>query len=423
MGRRRRPGLLLAGLLGLPVLGAIGVYSWIHRVADSRWAAAQERIRQLSAAYPEGDGRRDPETVSEASKENQIHFVAAIRMAAPARFGKESTWKLVVGRRTEKAADEFLDEAAEWLDRLHVGARRIAGSPSDFPPRWHGDWDYYTLAHMMHCGVLLARRQREEKQPFEAAETLLDSLQLARFWAISGTRINREFALETVPANVEELRSLLCEAPLSAEELRRVERELEPLDAATKSPLLDLEPQLARWGETVAAQDLKDSSLSLYTSGWRWKFLLPGRLMKAEAFDFAERQVRILLEAEPKGYVALQARWREFDREYEETLNPILRLKDFRLGLLWSELEFKTQLRLLRVAARYRATGEVIAPEDPYGRNLLHSEQAAGMKFWSVGQDGHDDGGHTGGDGRWFHPGPGDGPLPKDLVIEVPARP
>jgi hypothetical protein len=58
---------------------------------------------------------------------------------------------------------------------------------------------------------------------------------------------------------------------------------------------------------------------------------------------------------------------------------------------------------LIRIAAYYRATGEILPLKDPFGGTLLHSRSEKRMKFWSLGQDGHDDGGDPG----------------KDIVLEI----
>ena len=105
--------------------------------------------------------------------------------------------------------------------------------------------------------------------------------------------------------------------------------------------------------------------------------------------------------------------------------NPILRsrLACFQ-GLGWVELERKAQVRLLRLASRYRATSELLKLEDPYGGgDLLHSKAGARMKLWSRGGNGVDDGGDAGSTERWTGhypfltpPGPRGA---NDLVIEV----
>lgn len=417
---------ILVVLIAIPIFGAVAAYLWINAIADRRWAEAEERIRQLSAAFPEGDARHVPEHVTQASKDNQIHFVAAIRLAAPKRNRRYEIEAMIADKKTGEAVDAALDEADDFLDRLHQGARRIAVSPSDFPPRWHGDWDYVTLGYMMRCGILRALRQRAERKLFDAAETLLDSLQLARFWAISGKGVNRIYALQSISPTLDELRDLLSSETLSPDDLRRFESELEPLDDALQSPIRDIEPALARWAEALGRTDLKAQGL-LEGAPYRWRFLLPARLMKAEAFEFEERKVQRLLASESKPYLELVREARDVDVAGYQSKNPIIRhatIEAEKLG--WNEFRCKAEIRLLRAASRYQATGELTNLGDPYGNLLLHAEGSR-VKFWSVGDDGHDDGGDAGTQRGWRPPrlikGMPAPRWPKDIVIEVPRRP
>jgi hypothetical protein len=411
--RRRRVSLLLAALLGLPALGAAAVFFWIHRMADERWAAAEERIRQLSAAFPEAGVRRAPETVSEAAKENQIHFVAAIRLAFPLRNRNDDAWNLVAAKKRGEAVTGLLEETQEFLDRVHEGSRRIVASPADVPPRWHGEWDPVTLQFMLHCGVLRARRQRETKTPFEGAQTLLDALQLARFWAISGPDSSRSQAIASISEVVDDLRDLILSESLTSEEFLQVERELELLDSFLELPLGDLEPTLARWGENLLNYDLREAGL-MDSASLGWKYFLPQRLMKAAAFEFADRQVRQLLAAEGKGYPEVLRVGERAGIESEESGNPLVpRVGNLLNSLGWVEADRKTQLRLCRAAAHYRATGTLLDLADPFGDRLLHRPTATTMKFWSRGDDGNDDGGDGGGSDHDA----------RDIVIDVPRRP
>jgi hypothetical protein len=69
----------------------------------------------------------------------------------------------------------------------------------------------------------------------------------------------------------------------------------------------------------------------------------------------------------------------------------------------------RARLRLLQAAAHYRATGEVLPLEDPYGDRINTSNAPARLKLWSVGGDGVDDSGT----GVW------DPRKGKDIVLEV----
>jgi hypothetical protein len=418
--RGRRALKILALLLVIPVLGAGGVIFWIYRAADRKWAEARQRIQELTKTYPVV---LPPLPSSEASKELQIHFVAAIREAVRRNSREEEARKLVRLRQSGEAVEFVLYDAQEFLDRLHEGARRCAATPADFPPGWRGEWDDTTLRFILNCCMLRARGFREKGALFEACETLLDSLQLARFWAASGKGDNRGDALRALTQPLDELRDILARETLSKDQLRSIEGELGPIDAALRSPTSYLQPALARWAEGLEALELENTQL-LNEAPYRWRYLLPKHLMKAEAFEFFDRQVRRLLADEGNSYLEMAEHLKQCCEQAEESKNPILRFETFFTRQMdWVGLEQMAQVRLLRVAARYRADGEILRLKDPYGGEFLHSKSGTRMKFWSRDSDGLDDGGDAGSEGRWSRhiPVPG-APAPrpaKDLVIEV----
>lgn len=55
--------------------------------------------------------------------------------------------------------------------------------------------------------------------------------------------------------------------------------------------------------------------------------------------------------------------------------------------------ERRAQLRLLRVAVHYRATGEILELDDPFGTGILYAQTTNHLRVWSIGADGMDDGG------------------------------
>jgi hypothetical protein len=414
--RGRRAWKILLILLAVPLLGAVSAALWINRVADRRWADAQERIRLLAAAWPaETPGPRAP--VSETSKHTQSDFVGAIREAVRRSSRLEESWRLLRLKALGADAGELLFDADDFLQRLHQGARRSVESPSEFPRSWRGEWDLNTLTFIMNCSILRSRRFRELGRPAEAATPLLDFLQLSRFWAESGRNINRIQAMGNIVRILDELRDLLSREKLLPEELRRIEGELEFIDSWVQFPFRGIEAGLARWSEGLLSLDPKDQGL-LEEASWRWRFLLPERFMKSEAFEFSDRHVRSLLDCEGKPYAELLGRQRDLYGEMERSLNPIIRTRSFFWeDPGWNVLQRRAELRLLRMAARYRATGEILRLEDPFGTVLLHSTTGSRMKFWSAGVDGKDDGGDPGRSGQWRNPMSGD--EGKDVVIEV----
>lgn len=406
--RGRRALLLVGILLAIPVFGAGAAWFWIRTTADRRWEAARLRIQELTRAFPD---TLPPHPTTEHSKQLQIHFIAAIREAAP-RIGRhEEAEKLVRLRGGGEAVDVVLGDAQDFLDRLHEGARRCAATPTEFPPGWRGELDETSLQFILLSGVLRARRLRESGAAGEAAETILDNLHLARFWAHSGKGDNRVDALHSLDHSLDELRDIIAREPLSRERLLQIDREVEPLDAALQSPSSYWLPALARWSEGLETVDINSDR-----APYRWRYLLPENLMKAEAFEFYDWHLQRLLVDEHKSWLELARDVNLLFRLKDDSKNPLLYENGSVVRLLeligWERM---AQLRLLRVAARYRATGEILMLKDPFGTELLHAKTDKRTKFWSLDTDGRDDGGDAGTDGRWNR-------RAKDIVIDVPIN-
>jgi hypothetical protein len=369
---------ILAVVLVTLAIGAAGIFVWIRQGADRKWAAAQERIRQLSADHP---AVVPPMPSTPASKEIQIHFVAAIKTA--------------VRRNSADTVEALLSDAQEFLDRLHQGARQCAASPSDFPPGWRLEWDVATLRHMMNSCVLRARQLREQNKPSEAAETALDALHLARFWAASGKGEGRFLAMGAMKGPVDELGVILAKETLSRDQLLRLERELEPLDLSLRFPIDFLGPALARHGEWIAALDPRIPTDDWILDGapYRWRHFLPFSLMQAEAFEFYEAHGRRLIADQGSPFPVLEGHFRRMHEQMTGTKNPILESGSPFMHWHWIEFERMAGLRLLRVGARYRATGDVLPLKDPFGDKIRQTRTETRMRFWSLGADGVDHGG------------------------------
>ena len=56
-------------------------------------------------------------------------------------------------------------------------------------------------------------------------------------------------------------------------------------------------------------------------------------------------------------------------------------------------LELLARLRLWRVAVARRLGAELPDLRDPFGARIRHAPTAVGVRVWSVGRDGADDGG------------------------------
>jgi len=377
------------------------VYVWIQRVADRRWAAAERRIHELVAAWPAEVPRPPTATSSETAKDIQSLFVAAIREASSRRDDNLYSVATVNVVARPSPCDRVVEDAAEILDRVHRGARKSREAPAEFPPSWRGDWDREALTYVMNSCILLSRRCRKSGKPSDAVAALFDFLPLARFWAQSGSGICRFQATDTLGVLLDELRDLLSSEELPAEELRRLEAELETAEGWQRLPFGDIEARLARWSEWLLTMDPESQGI-LKGAPYRWRFLLSERQMKAEAFEHEERCARLFRSCEGKPYLDLKRCREDSYEDIERSRNPlVMNWSLFGHDEDWSVWRRLAELRLLRSAARYRASGEFLGLADPFGTLLQHSPQGVRMKFWSLGINGMNDGGQVGPKGTW----------------------
>ena len=421
--RRRRSGAwrILGGLGLLLILFVGGLWLWINSIADRQWNIAEGRMRELCRNAPEAPRLSDLQSTNEVERE----FLAALLEAGRRYPRLYPAHSLVRWQQNQEMADEILGQAHVFLEQLHTAARRCATNPAQVPPPRLLKLDSSFPSAILNCSVLRARRARQVGDPVQAAEAILDLLHLTRYFSQVRPRRLRFDWLNQLSYPLEELRDVIATAELTPADLTQIERELEMSDRAMSWPLHDLEGHLADW-----VPYLRGLSRSNLQDGapYRWRFLLPERLMKAEALLWSELHVRRVLDCDQKPYSQLAGEFQQIDREMIESKNPILRdltLFSGEFGVVGFRVQ--AQLRVLRVAAHYRANGELLTVDDPYGTVLLHAETATGMKFWSLGRDGKDDGGDRGSTGRWDPSGPIPGQqaprLPTDVVIEAPRRP
>jgi len=141
-----------------------------------------------------------------------------------------------------------------------------------------------------------------------------------------------------------------------------------------------------------------------------WRASIPQRLICADSFLTELDYMNRFAAADEQSWGASEAVGLQAQTEMRKLKNPVSRV--LIPGLIGSNRvarERRAQLRLLRVAAQYRATGETLHLDDPFGAKLRSSIQGRTLKVWSVGRDRVDDGGK----GAWK---PSGGP---DIVLEV----
>ena len=167
--------------------------------------------------------------------------------------------------------------------------------------------------------------------------------------------------------------------------------------------------------DLLQGQGLRDPRFqSRYWDSWRYAF--SSRIMGADALESFDADMAEASGATGKSWSQACAIYGQLEGRLKVQKNPIVNF--FEAPLMASDRNHRRGVaftRLLRTASHYRASGEILELEDPFGGRLLHAEKGGRLKVWSVGPDGVDDGGDGGGWTRWTRAAGG----AKDIVLDL----
>ncbi|HZE99752.1 MAG TPA: hypothetical protein VE981_22285 [Planctomycetota bacterium] len=256
-----------------------------------------------------------------------------------------------------------------------------------------------------------ARQLSSEGRYREAMELWLDLAMVGRDveqnppgpWMMDSEHFKEAFA---------GLKEMVQGPHLSQEDLTEMARELAILDTMFPSLWATLRNHQLFVRSSLVQREIFLSMGSGYRSAnhWdTWRYGFSQRLMLLRGVEDIDGWVERFAGIDEGPYAEVVELGAKFSVE-RSFGNPVLRSfspEPSSLVPKWRNL--RTQLRLLRGAAHYRATGEVLEMPDPYGTSFRHSQKGVTLKIWSVGPDGVDDGGL----GGW------DSAKGKDIVLEV----
>jgi hypothetical protein len=339
----------------------------------------------------------------------------------------------LVGSRAGYLAADFLEgspkadpsEVKEWVGTLAPALDRLRAGASKELVQRHLDWESFqtpwlAATQVAYLSACKARLLQDARRTTEAAELLLDTALFGEDWGRIGFESDAAYAEVIILTLVlDELRRLILSGDFGSEALEKIVRELEALDRGISSSAevwfkgtVQLGFEFLRDG-TVEAYMTRMEIKGKTPSAWRFGF--SERIMMVDAFQTSLSAMRRYRQAADSPWPEARRLQAEAEAVWVRGSNPVFRmmtenrLDRFSPNDPHAEFrELRAQLRLLRTAAHYKATGEVLDLEDPFGEKLLHSSKGKSLRMWSVGPDGVDDGGA----GEWRARG-------KDIVLEV----
>lgn len=390
---RRRPWWKIAAAAFVLLLFLWGVSAaTIGLVADSRWAAMKDRWKVLLEEARARERSR-PALRGEPPPGNAWDDYSIALREVRTLYDLESRAAKIYlesGSGADRAlVEKVLVRHASIIDAVRRGASRVDASLGlewkegalTIPTR-HG------TAIVARMAVCQARFFAEKGRYREAMELLVDTCRFA------GDLDH----VEDMEPEFRELNSMIESGLLGRAELEQLDRELDILDRGFPRrghrvflDFVALGSLFIKSGGTITPQLV---GLGADPEDALWRFGFSGRLMKTDAFDLTVGAVRRLIEADDRPWPEARDLLQQLNAELGASRNPIARTAPDEL--LRSDLAHRghrAQLRLIRTAARYRATGELLELPDPFGDKLKSRLADDALKIWSVGTEGKDHGG------------------------------
>ena len=295
---------------------------------------------------------------------------------------------------------EILASHPGILDHLRRGAQKSDGQ---YPFRWE-DGIQMELPSLLAIRLVAmiamsqAKISLESGRPQDAVDRVLDVSVFARDTAANGPLLTRLIGDAVYEMAFDEVRKIILSGKLSRTELADLEKKLEIIDR--DFPSLGTTLANETLASNVATMELGFEPSTWWTlaknGGWRYGF--SSERMTLAAFEKRESYVQRTRDIDQMDFTTAKKETEAISAEAESSENPMLRLVALPSlpKVLMKERETRTRLQLLRASAGFLATGKVPQVADPFGTNLLHKQDGAKVKIWSVGSDGRNDNG-TGG--------------------------
>jgi hypothetical protein len=350
---------------GLILLVLALVYAVFHTLfsieGNRRWARVEPKLKELQA---EADARNLERPILRGTVvpgDGWDEYQLGLKAIAPIRNfyllndflgGRNNVDPGKVGA--------ILTAHGAAVDHLRRGVMRGHGR---FPFLWDDDSDHHTksaeCANLATLAICKSRFLAGSGRLQESVELLLDTCQFARDLGCNGTvsiEINSIFSLRK---SFHDLRDLIVSRRLSRDQLLQIERELKVIDDSFPRTSHALMNDTLRKGLFLLKLDQRRGGMSGMS-----------RRMFAKDLELAFEVMKLYKDLDDLSWRELQLRDIDIERMRENLGGSGPRLEP----LLFSDRLTRigrTELRLVRVAARYLATGEVLDLDDPFGTKLL----------------------------------------------------
>jgi hypothetical protein len=418
-------------LLSATALAGLAVVVGVIRLGDRKWEEMERKVRELQAEFEARSCRRPPlRAGAEPGNATADYEKAALPLASVNWLVSGSPIRTYLGGEGAVDAKEVESILGRYETSLELFRRAGRKEMGQALLDWGRGGIRFTPSLLVCLVEARARLYVDSGRYREGMDLFLDMAQLGGDVARNGDVSAGLAGLNIQGTAFHGLKGLLVAGRLGSNDVMEMSRALEVLDQSFPSASDALINDLMLLGITFQNTRSTAKLRSAYT-GFEEPVhplalvkgvALPDRLLMANAFLFEFPLVQHAIEADRLPWSQARAIHSSIDEEiiaaHSSTLRPVYgsRLRgvsqiprDFR--------ERRAQLRLLRAAAHFAATGEVQALSDPFGSDLRYRQEGSALIVWSVGPDGVDDHGDARREKSW-RPAP-DAGRSKDLVLTV----
>ncbi len=406
--RRRRPiWKILAPFAAAVLLCIAGLWLWVSSTARRRTEAAERALDARLFEIQRRDGPR-PVLRGAPGPGNAWDEYRPALADAGSIVGFDRLLAQAESSLPDcTAADQLLAAHRPAVDGLRRGARcgiSVGGYVWDRDPARLSINDaaspnfrnFVRTRTVAQLAMLQARVRTEGKEIREAVDLLLDVCQFDRDVTAEGPIAHEMMGVDLLIRALDRLHLLVESAGLDRGALEAIDRSLEILDDSLPSHEEALRRESVAWGITF---------LPACRTGTVWN-----RLTALDTFERISGWMEMLGKCESLPWPEELRVYRDLYRQVHASRNPSLRGEA--PGRLVNSLLHRiarTDLRLIRMGARFRASGEQLDLPDPFGDRLRTSASPGSFKAWSRGPDGADDGGT----------GPWKAGAGRDIVLEI----
>jgi hypothetical protein len=388
----RKVAFLLFLLL---LLVALGISFWIRSVRERKWAELLSRVEELSSSLPPPKVERLPlgRTLVPGNAWDDYDQAMPWKPGQPPPIitGKINRvlFRRPEGNRSE--VDALLAQYSASPDDLSQGARRREARlnlpegllRSDAFRAVRGGANSQDLTSL--C-IARARFLAEAGKTPESLDLLMDVCVFARDLSQTGLPSDFGWGMTGFQSAFNELNHQLRTVPLEVPHLLELDRRLQVLDELFPGPGREIEHDLLQLGLLFIREDLDDRPHHIINGKERsrrsWRSCFSSRLQAAAGFAFADGWVRRVQEARALPWdqerPILDAAYREL-RAYPD---EIVGYNFYGVYGPQRTRQVRAALRVLRVAAHYRATGQVLELDDPFGGRIRTSEGDGTLMIW-----------------------------------------